>query len=85
MTASIPFEMVAGEKLSPEQLSYLDGIFAGLRNRGVAFTDVAPNLYTKNAYGGEGLSATVGGEPWTFVKAGRWYTMLARVWQPHLP
>jgi ferredoxin-nitrite reductase len=43
MTASIPFETVAGERLSPEQLSYLDGIFAGLRNRGVAFTDIAPN------------------------------------------
>ena len=48
----------------------------------VRFTDVAPNLFIKNDYGGEGSSGTMGAEGWPFVKCQRWYTMLARVWQP---
>jgi len=58
--------------------------FWGANKEGVPvrFTDVAPNLFIKNVYGGEGLSGTLGGEPWPFIKSGRWYTMLARVWQP---
>jgi ferredoxin-nitrite reductase len=40
---TLPFDTINGEKLSTEQQSYLDGIFAGLRNRGVSFTDVVPN------------------------------------------
>jgi len=48
----------------------------------VRFTDVAPNLYIKNDYGGEGSSGTVGGEVWPFIRQQQWYTMLARVWQP---
>ncbi len=48
----------------------------------VRFTDVAPNLFIKNNYGGEGSSGTVGSEVWPFVKCKRWYTMLSRVWQP---
>jgi predicted GH43/DUF377 family glycosyl hydrolase len=48
----------------------------------VRFTDVAPNLFIKNDYGGEGSSGTMGAEVWPFVKTQRWYTMLARVWQP---
>jgi hypothetical protein len=48
----------------------------------VRFTDVAPNLYIKNDYGGEGSSGTLGAEVWPFVQSERWYTMLARVWQP---
>lgn len=48
----------------------------------VRFVDVAPNLFIRNVYGGEGLSGTLGGEGWPFVKSKRWYTMLARVWQP---
>ena len=48
----------------------------------VRFTDVAPNLYIKNDYGGEGSSGTVGSEVWPFVQAERWYTLLARVWRP---
>lgn len=48
----------------------------------VRFTDVAPNLFIKNDYGGEGSSGTTGAEVWPFVKRQRWYTMLARVWQP---
>lgn len=48
----------------------------------VRFTDVAPNLYIKNDYGGEGSSGTMGAEVWRFMQRKRWYTMLARVWQP---
>lgn len=48
----------------------------------VRFLDVAPNLFIKNVYGGEGLSGTLGGEGWPFIKSGRWYTMLGRVWRP---
>ncbi len=47
----------------------------------VRFTDVAPNLFIKNDYGGEGSSGTTGAEGWPFVKQKRWYTMLGRVWQ----
>lgn len=44
MTTMIaPIEQIKGEKLTPEQLSYLEGLFAGLRNRGLKFTDVEPN------------------------------------------
>jgi hypothetical protein len=48
----------------------------------VRFVDVAPNLFIKNVYGGEGLSGTLGGEGWPFIKSKHWYTVLARVWQP---
>lgn len=48
----------------------------------VRFTDVAPNLFIKNDYGGEGSSGTVGAEVWPFVQCRRWYTMLGRVWRP---
>lgn len=48
----------------------------------VRFTDVAPNLFIKNDYGGEGSSGTTGAEVWPFVQRQRWYTLLARVWQP---
>ena len=48
----------------------------------VRFTDVAPNLFIKNDYGGEGSSGTMGAEVWPFVQCRRWYTMLGRVWQP---
>jgi hypothetical protein len=47
----------------------------------VRFIDVAPNLYIRNDYGGEGSSGTVGGVAWPFVTCRRWYTMLGRVWQ----
>ena len=43
ITASLPFTEVAGEKLNSEQSAYLDGLFAGLRNRGLSFGDVEPN------------------------------------------
>lgn len=38
---SIPFQEIRGEKLDDEQTSYLEGLFAGLSNRGVSFQDVA--------------------------------------------
>lgn len=48
----------------------------------VRFVDVAPNLFIKNTYGGEGSSGTVGGVVWPFMQRQRWYTMLGRVWKP---
>ena len=46
MTDQLPFESINGDKLSAEQKYYLDGIFAGLRNRGVSFSDILPNPIT---------------------------------------
>jgi len=40
--STLPFNEIAGQKLSGEQTAYLDGLFAGLRNRGLSFGDVAP-------------------------------------------
>ena len=37
---------IAGEPLSPEQAAYLDGWFAGLKNRGFAFDQVVTNPVT---------------------------------------
>jgi ferredoxin-nitrite reductase len=34
---------IAGQKLNAEQSAYLEGMFAGLRNRGLSFGDVLPN------------------------------------------
>lgn len=34
---------IAGQKLNSEQTAYLEGLFAGLRNRGLTFGDVLPN------------------------------------------
>ena len=51
----------------------------------VRFVDVAPNLCFKNAYGGEGCNASLHSEAWNFIQCQRWYTMLARVWQPTDP
>jgi len=48
----------------------------------VRFVDVAPNLCFKNAYGGEGCNASLHSEPWDCIRRGRWYTMVARLWQP---
>lgn len=42
-TATLPFDEIKGQKLNNEQRSYLEGLFAGLANRGFKFTDVAPN------------------------------------------
>jgi len=43
VSSALPFTEVAGEKLTSEQTAYLEGLFAGLKNRGLTFTDVAPN------------------------------------------
>ena len=45
--ASLPFTEVAGKKLDGEQTAYLDGLFAGLRNRGLTFGEVEPNPAAK--------------------------------------
>lgn len=39
----MPFTEIAGQKLNGEQTAYLEGLFAGLRNRGLSFGDVLPN------------------------------------------
>ncbi len=36
----IPIKEIKGQPLTPEQTSYLEGLFAGLSNRGVQFADV---------------------------------------------
>jgi ferredoxin-nitrite reductase len=46
MNDTLPFDSISGEKLSLEQQYYLDGIFTGLRNRGVTFADILPNPVT---------------------------------------
>jgi ferredoxin-nitrite reductase len=38
----LPFHEVAGQPLNTEQVAYLEGLFAGLRNRGLTFGDVVP-------------------------------------------
>lgn len=42
-TVTLPFEAIKGQKLNGEQRSYLEGLFAGLANRGLRFEDVAAN------------------------------------------
>src|SRR3954471_13262955 len=37
------FEEINGQKLTLEQKLYLEGLFAGLRNRGLSFGDVESN------------------------------------------
>ncbi|MGI8967047.1 MAG: NirA family protein, partial [Limisphaerales bacterium] len=41
--SSLPFDQISGEKLTTEQHSYLEGLFAGLKNRGLGFSDVQPD------------------------------------------
>jgi ferredoxin-nitrite reductase len=40
--STLDFKEIAGQKLTAEQQRYLDGFFAGLKQRGVAFKDVEP-------------------------------------------
>src|SRR5207247_5598061 len=40
---SIPFTEIAGQKLNSEQVAYLEGLFAGLKNRGLTFSDIKEN------------------------------------------
>jgi ferredoxin-nitrite reductase len=40
--STVEFSEIAGQKLNAEQNRYLEGFFAGLKQRGVAFKDVAP-------------------------------------------
>ncbi len=39
----LPFDEIKGRRLNDEQRSYLEGLFAGLANRGLRFTDVESN------------------------------------------
>ena len=43
MNAQLSIREIQGERLTAEQTAYLDGMFAGLQNRGVRFADVEPN------------------------------------------
>lgn len=45
-TPVLPFDEIKGRKLNDEQRSFLEGLFAGLANRGLKFSDVAPNPVT---------------------------------------
>ena len=56
-TAKLPFQEIAGKKLNAEQTAYLDGLFNGLANRGLTFSDVAidPTSSTGNAVADEDL------------------------------
>jgi ferredoxin-nitrite reductase len=40
---TLPFDEVKGQALNAEQRSYLEGLFAGLANRGFKFNDLEPN------------------------------------------
>src|SRR5688500_11267731 len=40
---TLPLEGLPGGPLTGEQKAYLDGLFAGLKNRGLSFGDVEPN------------------------------------------
>ncbi|MBM3901013.1 MAG: NirA family protein [Verrucomicrobia bacterium] len=42
-TPPLSLTEIAGQKLNSEQIAYLEGLFAGLRNRGLSFGDVLPN------------------------------------------
>jgi len=39
---SLPFQQISGQPLDAEQTAYLEGLFAGLRNRGLGFGDLVP-------------------------------------------
>jgi ferredoxin-nitrite reductase len=41
--SALPFDQIKGQKLNDEQRSYLEGLFAGLANRGFKFSEVEPN------------------------------------------
>ena len=42
-SATLPFDHINHEPLTGEQRAYLEGLFAGLQNRGLSFNDVEPN------------------------------------------
>ncbi|MEW6304772.1 MAG: NirA family protein [Verrucomicrobiota bacterium] len=59
---TMPFNEVAGQKLNAEQKAYLEGLFAGLRERGLSFTDVAPNPAAAPSAGQPDLSSLIAEE-----------------------
>lgn len=54
---SLPFSEIAGQKLTTEQTAYLEGLFAGLQNRGLTFGDVMPNPAAMSGKAGVGAAA----------------------------
>lgn len=38
----LPFQQISGQPINAEQTAYLEGLFAGLHNRGLGFGDLAP-------------------------------------------
>lgn len=52
---ALPFQQIPGAPLTGEQRAYLDGLFAGLQNRGFTFGDVEPNPVAAAAPGAEAL------------------------------
>lgn len=49
MSTPAPFDSIQGEKLTHEQSAYLEGFFTGLRERGLTFSNLAPNPVTAAA------------------------------------
>jgi ferredoxin-nitrite reductase len=43
MSTAFSFDRINGQELTAEQRSYLDGLFAGMKNRGFSFDDIEPN------------------------------------------
>jgi ferredoxin-nitrite reductase len=59
---SLPFTEIAGQKLNSEQVAYLEGLFAGLKNRGLTFSDIEANPVGQTngaAGGGKNLDALI--------------------------
>src|SRR6476620_499579 len=48
-TASLPIENIKGQPLTGAQRDYLDGFFAGLKTRGLKFSDVEPTPASNQA------------------------------------
>lgn len=54
---SLPFSEIAGQKLTTEQTAYLEGLFAGLKNRGLTFGDVMSNPAAMSGKAGVGSAS----------------------------
>ncbi|MFM8877699.1 MAG: NirA family protein [Verrucomicrobiota bacterium] len=53
---ALPFQQISGKPLDPEQAAYLEGLFAGLRNRGVGFGDLSASVPAPPSAAGPDLS-----------------------------
>lgn len=57
--------------------------FWGASREGEPVRVAASSEYTyPRQYIGEGASGSLGGPVWPFIRQGRWYTMMMRVWEP---